>query len=122
MRTFNNKLMLKPYVYTGEIRANVSSGFATVEQKSKMIGLEVLVEAFVTIGQQNIFIPQGSIAYISEETLHTNGWSKKTYTCDSIDNKFILVDFCYINMIEQSSIPTPIPIPSEGAGLSKQKS
>jgi hypothetical protein len=56
--------------------------------------------------------------------LHTNGWSKKTYTCDSIDNKFILVDFCYINMIEQSitSEVTPIPVPSEGASLSKKKS
>lgn len=96
MKSYNNKLILEPYQHSGKIKANITTGFASAQQKDKLIGLTVMCDSLITIGNETVLITKGQKAYISEEMLHINNWSTKTYECDSIDGKFIITDFTNI--------------------------
>ena len=87
--SFNNKLILKPYEGERKIRANISSGFAKIQQKTNLIGLELLVE----FKGDSIIIPEGATVFFKEELLYNSDWSRKTYDCPVVKEKFILAEF-----------------------------
>lgn len=106
--SLNNRFILAPYGGDRTLRANVSSGFAHVQQKTAVVGLKVLVPASIAaLGQvridglsMNASIPRGSIAYIREEYLYTQPWAKNVLTSDAIEGSFIIVDATYVEFVE----------------------
>lgn len=82
MKSTNGNLILKPYEGVRKLEAKVSSGFATVKQKTNLIGLELLVDS------EDYY--KGTILYFLEETLYHRPWSKKVFECSEIEGKFII--------------------------------
>lgn len=98
-RSMNNKLVLAAYKKEA-LRANVSNGFARPDQKVTVKGLEVLMDAKLSDGT---LIPKGSLAYIREESLHTQQFAQKNYESDALPGiSFIIVD---ANSVEFFSPP-----------------
>jgi hypothetical protein len=94
-RSLNNRLIVESYV-KGELRANTSNGFAFIEQKLNLKGLKVLLETKLSDGT---LVPKGAVAYIKEETLHTQPWAQKALECDFIEGKFLIVDIGFVEFI-----------------------
>lgn len=92
----NNKLVLAPYTGSRELRKSVSNGFASVEQKQMLVGLEVLVQATLSNGE---VVPAGSKAYINEATLFTGAFAKKVLTSDTFPGPFMVVELSHIEYI-----------------------
>ena len=92
MMSLNNKLLLKPYTGARKVTANVSGGFATVAQKSNLIGLELIADFQYIVNSHVERIEKGSVAYFSEEILYASDWARKLYECNSIEEKFIIAD------------------------------
>jgi hypothetical protein len=101
--SYNNRLIVEAYVTDKSLRANVSNGFAKIEQKVQLKGLKVLIDGFVTVGSaggSQMFISAGSTAYIKEELLHTQQWATKKFTCDTMPGvEFIVVDANHVEFI-----------------------
>lgn len=98
--SLNNRLVLEPYITDRALKANVSSGFAMVQQKVALKGLKVLVDAVLLTGSATTrYIKKGDIAYIREELLHTQIWAQKTLECDVIEDKFIIVDMVHVEFV-----------------------
>ena len=116
MKSYNNKLIVKPYQHSGKIKANITTGFASVQQKGVLVGLAVMCDAIITVGNENILIKKDQIAFIPEEVLCTSPWSTKTYECDQLKEKFIIIDWTNVIFISEAS-STGIPIPTQGAKM-----
>jgi len=99
-RSMNNRLIVEAYKKEG-LKSTISQGFAYIEQKVSVKGLTVLVDAKLSDGT---FVPKGSIAYIREESLHTQAWAQKVLECDTLKTPFIIVD---ISNVEFISPPPP---------------
>lgn len=100
--SINNRLILEPYKTDRGLRANVSSGFAVVDQKIAVKGLKVLVEARIFEGagkNTHMIIPKGSTAYIREEYLHTQPWAQKILKSDAVEGDFIIVDLSHVEFV-----------------------
>ena len=101
--SINNRLILEPYKTDRSLRANVTSGFATVEQKIEVKGLKVLADAHIFEGNgrtTHMVIPKGSIAYIREEYLHNQAWAQKVLKSDAIEGGFIIVDLNHVEFVK----------------------
>ena len=96
--TENNKLILEPYKHEGKIKANTTSGFASIVQKSKLVGLKLIVNANITRGVDSVMLSAGTVIYFEEEILHTQAWSQKTYESDIYELKFIIAPASYMVM------------------------
>ena len=94
--SLNNRLIVEQYVKEG-LKPKLMGGIATPGQRDGLKGLRVLIGTTLSDGRQ---VPQGSIAYIKEETLHTQSWAGKPLTCDTIPEKFMIVDLVYIEFID----------------------
>ena len=95
-RSLNNRLLIEVYK-KGELRSKVTNGFATIDQKSTLKGLRVLVEGKLNDGT---IIRRDSIAYIREEVLHTQAWAQKSLECEFIPQPFLIVDALFIEFID----------------------
>jgi hypothetical protein len=101
--SLNNRLIVEAYKSDGSIKANVQSGFATIAQKTQLKGLRLLVDAYTSGAPTHV--PAGSMIYIREEYLHTQAWAKKVYECDTLSEKFILVDVAHVEFIAPPGEP-----------------
>ena len=99
MMSINNKLVLEPYKHKGKIKANTSGGFATIAQKSNLVGLKALEYGEFKIGSKIYPVPKGSMVYFKEDTLHTQEWSTQTYTCNELKESFIIAEANQVVMI-----------------------
>lgn len=97
--SFNGKLVLEAYNQT-ELRAEVKSGWATLNQRNSLKGLTVLIQANLPDGS---IVPVGSTAYIKEESLHTQPFAKARLKSDTLKQEFILVG---IDQVEYIVPPT----------------
>lgn len=95
MRSFNNRLVVEPY-QKGALQSTVTNGFAFITQKVTVKGLTVLMDAKLEDGT---FVPKGSIAYIKEESLHTQPWAQKVLESDTLGVPFIIVDLANVEFI-----------------------
>ncbi len=93
--SFNNKLILEAYRHT-EIRPEGNKGWVQAAQKNNLKGLKVLVQATLSDGT---VVPAGSMAYIREESLHTQPWSKNKLKSDTLPGEFILVTMNEVEFI-----------------------
>ena len=87
--SLNNKLVVETYKGTREIRKTIVNGFATISQKTNLVGLLVLMEA--KLGDGTV-VPAGSIAYIREEILFSGAFAKKVLECDFLKVPFIVAE------------------------------
>lgn len=86
----NNKLMLEPYTGKNKIEGHVVTGFATIKQKTTLVGLKLIADGKVSVGKDMIDVKKGQMVYFTEEILHASEWSKKVYSFEDIEIKFIL--------------------------------
>lgn len=93
--SFNNKLILEAYKHT-ELKADVKQGWAQLSQKNSLRGLTVLISAILSDGTH---IPAGSKAWIKEELLHTQPWSKNKLKSDTLPGEFIIVTMSEVEYI-----------------------
>lgn len=97
MITVNNKLILEPYKGKGKVEAQINSGFASIKQKSTLIGLKLLSDGNVAMGREMfIEVKKGQIAYFPEEILHAHDWAKKTFNLEGSEEKFIIAEAAYV--------------------------
>jgi hypothetical protein len=94
--SINNRLILEQYVKEG-LKPKMQGGIATPGQRDGMKGLRVLISTTLPDGRQ---IPAGSLAYIREEVLHTHPWASKPLTCDTLSEKFMVVELNYIEFFK----------------------
>ena len=86
MKTENGYLMLKPYEGSKKIEAEVKNAFATIKQRTSLVGLELLADAKSTNGNYK----KGQIVFFLEEELFNKKWSKEIFTCEGVEGKFVL--------------------------------
>lgn len=101
-RSMNNRLIVEAYKHEGAIRKTVSHGIATPDQKTRLKGLQILVEAKLADGT---IVPKGSIAYFKEEDLFAQPWAKKLLTLENSEVQFIIVDLKDVAMIKPNTAP-----------------
>ena len=92
MIAVNNKLILEPYKGKGKVEAQVTSGFASIKQKSTLIGLKLLADGKLTIGKDMVDVKRGQVVFFPEEVLHAHEWSKKTFNLEGSEEKFIIAE------------------------------
>ena len=93
MISINGKLLLEPYVSSGAIKAEIKSGFATVKQKSTLIGLKALHPSkWIDKNGHARSVNRGDTVFLKEEDLHTQAFAKTVFNLDSDQEKFIIVD------------------------------
>lgn len=95
MMSIRNKLFLEPYKGERKIEASVKSGFATVKQRSSLIGLKLVVPAQVIVSGNVVeTLSAGSVAYFEESVLSAAPWAKHTYKAEGLtDKEFIMADY-----------------------------
>lgn len=97
-----NKVIVEEYKKEA-LRSKEQNGFAFVEQKTKLKGLRMLTDAQLFVGGQQLTILKGTIAYIKEETLHTQQWAQKSLESDTIQGKFLIVDISFVEYFESEA-------------------
>ncbi len=100
MISYNNKLILEPYKGDKKIEATVKSGFAGIKQKSNLIGLKALASGIINVGDGAHKVEEGQTVYFEEEQLFASQWSKKTFTCEGVKDKFIIAPGSHVVMIK----------------------
>lgn len=111
--SLNNRLIVEPYIKEG-LKAKISGGIATPGQRDGLKGLKVLMDAYLSDGRK---IPEGSVAYIREEVLHTHPWASKPLTwTQSTIGSFLIMESSYVEFFVTSDDATwkPTPNPTQG--------
>jgi hypothetical protein len=93
MTSVNNKLILEPYKGGKGLQAQVKSGFATVQQKNKLVGLKLMANAQVRNGDRVLDLPAGATIYFTEEVVYLHQMYHTVLTSDSIVEPFVMGDF-----------------------------
>lgn len=95
-----NKLLVEPYKGSGKPEAEVKSGFATVKQRSSLVGLKLMADAIVSQGSCTAEIKKGAVIYFKETDLSTMPWTKTRMTCDAIEGEFLIADYTSVVAIK----------------------
>lgn len=99
--SLNGNLILKPYNKTKELRATeVASGFVMTANKIGIESLELLVDAMIRLGDNQITLPKGSKVYFKEETLHTQNWPRKIFESEEFPGGFVVGSISDVLFIE----------------------
>lgn len=93
--SMNGRLILEVYKQTG-LTPEMKNGIAMPGQRDGFKGLRILISTVLSDGRH---IPAGSTAYIREEALYSQPWTKKIYKCDTINEPFIVADLSSVDMI-----------------------
>lgn len=101
MISVNNKLMLEPYSGSKKIEASTKTGFATIKQKTTLVGLKLIADGKIPLGREAfIEVKKGQTVYYSEEVLHASDWSTKLYNLEGQESKFILGEALHVIGVE----------------------
>jgi hypothetical protein len=100
MISVNSKLILEPYKGKGKAEAQVTSGFASIKQKSTLVGLKLLADGKVAIGKDMVDVKKGQTVFFSEEVLHASDWSKKTFNIEGSEEKFIIAEALHVVAVQ----------------------
>lgn len=97
-----NKLALTPYNGVRKLESTGENrGFATVKQKTKLVPLELVVDALIVTDRSEMTLKKGSKVYFKEETLATQQWSRQVYEIDGKSEKFVLAEWGpFVVMVE----------------------
>lgn len=100
MISVNNKLILEPYKGKAKIETQVTSGFASIKQKSTLVGLKLLADGKVSIGKETMDVKKGQVVFFPEEILHASDWSKKSFNLEGSEEKFIIADSNHVVAVQ----------------------
>ena len=101
MKTINNYIMTELYKGQKKLQTKISSGFASVQQKSNLIKLKVLADAVLQYGSEILHIEKDCKIIVKEEDLHTQKHLTSRYEIKDNEGQFMLVDSNYIVGIEE---------------------
>jgi hypothetical protein len=90
--SLNNKLFLQPYEHEQGLKTEIRGGLAFAKQRVAVKGLRVLIDARVSVGNDHMYIPAGSIAYVPENLLVSQPWAKDIRTSDLCEEKFFICE------------------------------
>lgn len=101
--SINGNLILKPSTKTKELREKqVNRGLVGVENKVAVVGLELLVDAHVNLGYNNIrTLDKGSIVFFKESVLDVNKWSKEIYHTEGLADGFVIANIAEAAFVEE---------------------
>ena len=71
MISVNNKMLVEAYTGKREIKSEIKGGFASIVQRSKLVGLKLIADAKVFYDGNEIELKKGQVAYFEEEMLVT---------------------------------------------------
>lgn len=97
----NNVLVVESYKGDRVKKSTVSNGFAFMEQKVSVKPVKLLVNAKITIGNEVIELPRGTLIHLKEEFLLADPIAQKLYKSPGIEEDFLLVPFHHVQLIEQ---------------------
>jgi hypothetical protein len=98
--SINNRLLVEPYSGDRALKAKNAGGFAIVQQKVSIVGLKLVANASILVGNNIEEIKKGTVVYIKEELLFTQPWAQKIYESDGVEGKFIIVDLTHIEFAD----------------------
>lgn len=90
-QSFFEKVLCRPYNGARKLESKVSNGFATINQKVTLIGLEVVVP----YKNNDIFIDSGDKIYVKKEDAHNKQLRMSAiFKCEDnvVDGDFCIVD------------------------------
>lgn len=96
MMALNNKFILRPYQQGQGIKTEIRGGLALPGQKLNLVPLEMLASSKI----DDVVYPEGSLAYLAEDSLMTGDWAKKIRKAPGIDGEFIVVDSQFVIAVE----------------------
>ena len=94
--SLNNRLILRAYTGSRDLKSQENSRFAVLAQKVSLIGLEVLADTRLMDGT---VIHKGDTAYVKEEMILTQPWGKTALESPAIEGKFMIVDVNFIEIV-----------------------
>jgi hypothetical protein len=97
IKSYNQVIICEPYSGSKGLRTKISSGLASVEQKTGVIGLKVLKDAII---DENLKIAAGSVVFIKEEILSTHPFYTTKHSCKGFKGEFVLANFAHVQFIE----------------------
>lgn len=94
MKSLNNLIVCEPYKGAKGIRSSIRSGVAVVKQKTGVIGLKVLADAYIS---KDITLKAGSTIYVLESILFQfSDQYSKPLDSDFIEEPFVLVNYGHV--------------------------
>lgn len=96
-----NKFIVESYIGERALRANTSSGFAMIENRTTLKGLKTVTDTVVHLGLQVEFICKGSTVYIQESKFYEPGWAQKVFTADGVEGNFMIVNTNDVEFIDK---------------------
>ena len=100
IKSYNNQIICEPYGGSKGLKSKITSGVAVVQQKTGVIGLRVLRDAYLFDNGVNPQINKGDIVYLREDVLHVNQNYSQPLECDSISEKFVLINFAHVAFVK----------------------
>jgi len=99
MKSINLMIACEPYKGARGLKSKISSGVAVVQQKTGVVGLKVLTDAFI---DKDTTIKAGSVIYIKEEILYTyKDQYSKPLECDVIKGEFVLANYSHVVFVKE---------------------
>lgn len=96
--SINDQLILSKYDHGQGLKTNVKSGFATTQQKTNLVSLELLVDAMLNNGN---VVKAGSKVYFVEEFLYTDQVAKRVRSGGIVGGEFVVLDLKNAVAIEE---------------------
>lgn len=94
-----NRYIVETYKEDRALKATVQNGFAMVSQKICLKGLKLLANAVVAVGDTHFEYPIGSTVYIKESSLQSQPWAKVSFSSESIEGNFMIVDPIHVEFV-----------------------
>lgn len=98
-----NKFIVEPVDGDRALRANNTSGFAIIEQRTALKSMKTVMDAHVVVGNDTQFIEKGSLIFVREERMFEPGWQSKIYKANEMDHGVMIVDPSFVEFIQQQS-------------------
>lgn len=94
----NRNIICKPEKIIKAIRSKVTRGFATIEQKSSLVGLSVMADS--KIGE--LEVTSGDTVYVLEEVMHSVPQYTSEKSCDAFEEPFVVIDSSHVVMVKKA--------------------
>ena len=96
----NGRVILETYKEDRSLKAEVSNGFAMIQQKIRVTGLKALADGMIPNGTKyGQYINKGDLVYIKEKSLRDAPWAKDSFVSEAIDGQFMIVDSSHVEFI-----------------------
>ena len=99
-----NKFIVEAYTGERALRANTSSGFAMIENRTTLKALKTVTDTFLSVNGYVEHVPKGSTVHIQESKFYEPGWAQKVFTADGVEGNFMIIELPHIEFIRKLEI------------------